>query len=104
FGIPTALLYGEMADVEKQTKNYMLFTVKPLLKKISDEANVKFFEKEEYLLGQKIEIKSVSYQSIFELAESIDKLISSSAFTGNELRLEVGYDISNDPNLNKHYI
>nr|WP_257209206.1 phage portal protein [Bacillus toyonensis] len=104
FGIPTALLYGEMADVEKQTKNYMLFTVKPLLKKISDEANVKFFEKEEYLLGQKIEIKSVSYQSIFELAERIDKLISSSAFTGNELRLEVGYDISNDPNLNKHYI
>jgi len=103
-GIPTALLYGEMADVEKQTKNYMLFTVKPLLKKISDEANVKFFEMNEYLEGQKIEVKAISYQSIFDLAESIDKLISSSAFTGNELRLEVGYDISNDPNLNKHYI
>ncbi|WP_242223769.1 phage portal protein [Bacillus cereus group sp. BfR-BA-01380] len=103
-GIPTALLYGEMADVEKQTKNYMLFTVNPLLKKISDEANVKFFEMQEYLSGQKIEIKSISYQSIFDLATSIDKLISSSAFTGNELRLEVGYESSNDPNLDKHYI
>ncbi|MEH6891962.1 phage portal protein [Bacillus sp. JJ864] len=103
-GIPTSLLYGDMADVEKQTKNYMLFTAKPLLKKISDEANVKFFEMNEYLEGQKIEVKAVSYQSIFDLATSIDKLISSSAFTGNEIRLEVGYEYSDDPNLNIHHI
>ncbi|HDR4573357.1 phage portal protein (plasmid) [Bacillus cytotoxicus] len=103
-GIPTALIYGDMADVEKQTKNYMLFTVKPLLKKIADEANMKFFEKNEYLAGQKVEIKPVSYQSIFDLATSIDKLISSSAFTGNEIRLEVGYEASEDSNLDKHYI
>jgi HK97 family phage portal protein len=104
FGIPISLLYGDMADVEKQTKNYMLFTVKPLLKKIADEANVKFFEKKEYLSGQKIEIQSVSYQDIFDLATAIDKLISSSAFTANEIRLKVGYDPSDDPNLDKHYI
>lgn len=103
-GIPVALLYGEMADVEKQTKNYMLFTVKPLLKKLSDEANVKFLEKSEYLSGHKIEVKAISYQSIFDLATSIDKLISSSAFTGNEVRSEVDYEESDDPNLNKHYI
>ncbi|PGT20748.1 phage portal protein [Bacillus cereus] len=103
-GIPTALIYGEMADVEKQTKNYMLFTVNPLLKKLSDESNVKFFEMKDYLGGQMIEIKSVSYQSIFDLATSIDKLISSGAFTGNEIRLEGGYESSNDPNLDKHYI
>ncbi|HDR7797832.1 TPA: phage portal protein [Bacillus tropicus] len=103
-GIPTALIYGEMADVEKQTKNYMLFTVNPLLKKLSDESNVKFFEMKDYLGGQRIEIKSISYQSIFDLATSIDKLISSGAFTGNEIRLEGGYESSNDPNLDKHYI
>ncbi|PHF00534.1 phage portal protein [Bacillus wiedmannii] len=103
-GIPTALIHGEMADVEKQTKNYMLFTVRPLLKKLSDEANVKFFEMNEYLSGKKIEVKSVSYQSIFDLATSIDKLISSSAFTGNEIRSEVDYEGSDDPNLNIHHI
>ncbi|PDZ37575.1 phage portal protein, partial [Bacillus cereus] len=72
--------------------------------KLSDEANVKFFEMSEYLLGQKIEVKAVSYQSIFELATSIDKLISSSAFTGNEIRSEVDYEESDDPNLNIHHI
>lgn len=103
-GIPISLLHGDMADVEKQTKNYMLFTVKPLLKKLADEGNVKFFSMEEYLSGKKIEIKSISYQNIFDLANSIDKLISSGGFTGNEMRLEAGYEISDDPNLDKHYI
>nr|WP_259544990.1 phage portal protein [Heyndrickxia oleronia] len=103
-GIPIALLHGDMADVEKQTKNYMLFTVNPLLKKISDEANSKFFEMKDFLSGQKIEVKSISYQNIFDLATSIDKLISSSAFTANEVRLEAGYEASDDPKLDKHYI
>ena len=103
-GIPIGLLYGEMADVEKQTKNFMLFTINPLLKKFSDESNVKFFSKKEYLEGNKIDIKTMSYQSLFDLATSIDKLIASSAFTGNEIRMEVGYDASDDPKLNTHYI
>jgi len=103
-GIPISLLHGDMADVEKNTKNYMLFTVSPLLKKIADEANVKFFTAKEYLAGKKVNIKSMSYHSLFDLATSIDKLIASGAFTGNEIRLEVGHDPSDDPNLDKHYI
>ncbi|MGQ0416690.1 hypothetical protein ACT4UL_16345, partial [Bacillus sp. HC-TM] len=43
-GIPIALIYGEMADVEKQTKNYMLFTVRPLLKKLSAVSQVSSFK------------------------------------------------------------
>ncbi|OCA84568.1 phage portal protein [Bacillus sp. FJAT-27225] len=103
-GIPTGLLHGDMADVEKQTKNYMLFTVNPFLKKIKDEGNFKFFEQNEYFEGKELEVKGVSYQSIFDLATSIDKLISSGAFTGNEMRLEAGYEKSDDPELDKHYI
>lgn len=103
-GIPTSLIHGDMADVEKQTKNYMLFTVNPLLKKLADEGNVKFFTMQEYLAGKRIEIKSISYSNLFDLANSIDKLISSGAFTGNEMRLEAGYAASDDPNLDKHYI
>lgn len=103
-GIPLSLLYGEMADVEKQTKNYMLFTVSPLLKKLADEADVKFFTKEEYLSGQRIEIKSISYNNLFDIATSLDKLVSSGAFTGNEIRQEAGWEPSDDEKLDKHYI
>ncbi|ALY08063.1 portal protein [Bacillus phage vB_BhaS-171] len=103
-GIPVALLKGDMADVEKNTKNYMMFTVKPLLKKIKDEADFKFIEKGEYLRGKRIEIKTISYHNLFDIAASVDKLVSSGAFTGNEIRLEAGYEPSSDPKLDKHYI
>lgn len=103
-GIPVSLLHGDMADVEKQTKNFMMFTVNPLLKKIRDEANSKFFSKDDYLNGKKLEIKPISYLSLFDLANSIDKLVSSGTFTGNEVRQEAGYEPSDDPNLDKHYI
>lgn len=103
-GIPISLLRGDMADVEKQTKNFMMFTVNPLLKKIKDEAENKFFTKDEYLKGSRLEIKAISYMSLFDLANSVDKLISSGAFTGNEIRQEAGYEPSEDENLNKHWI
>lgn len=103
-GIPISLLHGDMADVEKQTKNFMMFTVNPLLKKIRDEGNSKFFTKNDYLNGNKLEIKPISYLNLFDLANSIDKLVSSGTFTGNEVRQEAGYEPSDDPNLDKHYI
>lgn len=101
-GIPLGLLHGEMADVEKQTKNYMLFTASPLLKKIKDEADVKFFTKEEFLNGNCIDIRKVSYQSIFDLATSIDKIRASGIMNGNELRSELGLERVDNPMMDKY--
>lgn len=103
-GIPPSLINGDLADVEKHTKNYTIFSVSPLLKKICDEANNKFFTKEDYFAGKKIEAKSISYNNLFDIATSIDKLISSGAFKPNEIRQEAGHDASDDPRLDKYYI
>lgn len=103
-GIPVSLIRGDMADVEKQTKNYMMFTVNSFLKKIKDEVDAKFITKEDFFKGKKLEVKTISYNSLFDVASSIDKLISSGAFTGNEIRLEAGYEKSADPKLDKHFI
>ncbi|CEG28087.1 phage portal protein [Bacillus sp. B-jedd] len=103
-GIPPGLLHGEMADVEKQTKNYMLFCVNPLLKKIRDEGNFKFFEPEDYLNGVCLEVKPLSYQTIFDLATSIDKLIASGGWNRNEIRVMAGDDPVDDPELDKYVI
>lgn len=103
-GIPPDLIVGEKADIEKQTKNYMSFTIGPLVDKMQDEVNSKFFTPKEFLSGKRVDIRKVSYQSIFDLATSIDKLVSSSAFTPNELRDEAGHERSDDPMLDKHYL
>lgn len=103
-GIPVSLLHGDMADVEKQTKNYMFFTVSPLLKKIKEEADVKFFTQKEYLAGQCIDIRKASYQNIFDLATAVDKLISSGVFNGDEIRTETGYDITGEEIHKKYFM
>lgn len=103
-GIPLSLIKGDMADVDKQTKNYMFFTISSLLKKIKDEADVKFFTKQENLAGKCIEIRKPSYRDIFDLATAIDKLISSGAFNGNEIRSETGYETTDEEIHKKYFI
>lgn len=103
-GIPTGLLYGEMADISGEMQNYLTFTVKPFLKKIKDEVNGKFIEKEDYLNGTHLDVKVVSHQSIFDLATAIDKLRASGIMNGNEIRTEIGMDIVDIPFMEEYFI
>lgn len=103
-GIPNALIHGELAEYETSIKAYVKFCISPLLKKIQDELNAKLFEKEEYLSGSRIEAKFIAFSSIFDIAESIDKLVASGGFTRNELRKEAGYEEADDPELDKFVI
>ncbi|MGN7397558.1 hypothetical protein [Peribacillus frigoritolerans] len=72
-GIPIALLHGDMADVEKPTRNYMTFCIDPFLKKIRDELNAKMIDKKEFLAGKKVETKRASYSNMFDVATAVDK-------------------------------
>ncbi|MCT1577542.1 phage portal protein [Oceanobacillus kimchii] len=96
-GLPPSLIHGEMADVEKQTRNAMLFCIDPLLKKIKDELNGKFLEKPEFLSGKQFSIRRVSYKDIFDIAVAADKWRSSGLADGHELRDKAGFEESDDP-------
>ncbi|WP_455430779.1 phage portal protein [Peribacillus butanolivorans] len=104
-GIPIALLHGDMADVEKPTRNYMTYCIDPFLKKIKDELNAKMIDKTDYLAGKKMETKRVSYSNMFDVAAAVDKLRSSGVANGNELREELGLErVEDDPMLDKYVI
>jgi len=103
-GIPNALLHGELAEYETAIRAYVKFCVDPLVEKIQDELNAKLLTKQEVLNGSCIEAKFIQYSSIFEIAQSIDKLISSGAFNRNEIRVEVGYQRSDNPALDEYVI
>ena len=96
-GIPPSLLRGDMADIEKQTKNYMFFTVSPLLKKIKEVADVTYFTKKELMSDHCIEVRKPQYRDIFDLATSADKLRASGIANGHELRDALGLERSDDP-------
>ncbi len=103
-GIPPSLVHGEMADVEKHTRNFMTFCVDFFLKKIGDEFNGKFFTKQEYLNGNRMDIRRVKYRDMFDVATAVDKLRSSGTANGHELRDKLGMEESDDPIHDKYVI
>lgn len=103
-GIPTSLIHGDMADFETAIKAYIKFCNDPLVKKISDELNAKLIDKKDYLKGNKIKVKSVQAINPLELAEAVDKLVGSGAYSRNDVREKFGDERVDDPELDKYVL
>ncbi|MEK4827832.1 phage portal protein [Niallia sp. FSL W8-0951] len=102
-GIPNALIHGELAEYETAIKAYVKFCISPLIKKIEDELNAKLIEKKNYLKGSRVEVKGITEMNPLEVADAVDKLIGSMAYTPNEVRVKLGDEPSLDPRLDEHY-
>lgn len=87
FKIPPALMRGDIADVENATDNMLTFAIDPLCDMIQEEANRKRYGKDvlkgDYLM---IDTNCIKHIDIFQKAEQVDKLISSSMYCVDELR------------------
>ncbi|PTJ79258.1 phage portal protein [Staphylococcus kloosii] len=103
-GIPFPLLDGSVADIEAMTENYMKFCINPLLEKIIDELNAKLISERSYKEGKRIKSISIDQKGPVDVSEAIDKLIASGAFTRNEVRQMVGYEKSDDQNMDEFVI
>lgn len=95
-GLPPSLLKGDMADVENMTRNAMKFCIDPIITILKDELNMQFINESDFLNGEQIQIKRISYRDMFDVAVAIDKLRSSSVANGHELRDEMGLEHSDD--------
>ncbi|UBH14858.1 phage portal protein [Macrococcus armenti] len=91
-GIPPSLLHGEMADLENAMDAYLDFCIKPLVKKMENELNSKFFTQDEFLKGKRIKLVGLNRLDPVKNATSIDKLISSNFATINEVRDLFGFE------------
>lgn len=103
-GIPLPLLTGEISNVTELLRSYMIFTIKPILKKIVDEINSKFITSIEYLEGNTVSANLTTHIDLFDLANNIDKLRGTGIFTGNDLREKLGEDRLDIPELDQIYI
>ncbi|UVI91264.1 phage portal protein [Staphylococcus aureus] len=106
FGIPVQLLTGDIAEVDQNMKRFIKMTIKPLLQLIVTELNAKLFDEKQYLKDSKIIANTlpITFDSIFDMANQIDKLVASSVFVGNEIRRELGYEESKDELMNEHLV
>lgn len=105
-GVPPSLILGDMAQAEEQTEFFLKFTIKPLIKKIQTELTAQLIDSNDYMNGHRIRAIGPDIKNIIELADKIDKVISSSGFNKNEVRYEFGFDATDDGDefiLTKNY-
>jgi len=91
-GVPTALIYGEKADLDSNLDAFRKLCIAPLMKKLQDELMAKIITKKEYQKGERIKVSKVLPVSILENATQIDKIVSSGPFLRDEVREVTDYD------------
>ena len=106
FNMPAGLLKGDIADIEKLTKNFLTFCIDPICEMMQNEINRKRYGKEQMQRGNYIRIDTtrVMHTDIFEVAEKIDKLIASGMYCIDELRKKLGDAELNTEQSKKHWI
>lgn len=106
FGIPPALLRGDVQGTKDALDNFLTFCIDPLADLLMEEINRKRngyegFSKKTYL---QIDTKQIKHVDLLSVATAIDKLISSGAFCVNDIRKLVGEQPINESWANKHFI
>lgn len=91
-GIPPSLIHGDMADLENAMDAYLDFCIKPLVKKIENELNSKFFSQDDFLKGKQIKMVGLNRLDPVKNATAIDKLIASNFAQVNEVRELFGFE------------
>lgn len=94
FGIPKALITGEVQDTSKAVDQLLTFALDPVLELITDEMNRKLFSPEEYLDGNFVRWRTnaIKHIDILDVAGNVEKLISSGFTCIDEIREACGLD------------
>lgn len=92
FGVPPALLRGDVQGVSDAVDQLLTFCIDPLCDMLQEEINRKRIGQADYVNGTKIVIdtKAIKHIDLLGVSTSIDKLISSGCFTINDIRKIVG--------------
>lgn len=106
FSFPPSLAKGDVQDTEKATDELLTFCIDPLARMLAAEINRKRNGFDGFLKGNylKIDTTTVKHIDIFGIATPVDKLISSGAFTINDIRRVIGEPELDEEWADQHFI
>lgn len=106
FHVPRGLLKGDLADVEKQTDNFLMFCINPIAELIADEFNRKMYDKKEYLSRTyiKVDTSRIKVIDVVNLAAALDKLFAIGANTINDNLRMLGREPIDDEKANERFV
>lgn len=106
FNIPTVLLSGEIAGTSDAFNRWLTLCIDPLCDQLQEEINRKRYGLKEWQRGNylRIDTSTLIHFDLFANANNVDKLISSGAFSINEVRRAAGQKEIDEEWANKHMI
>ncbi len=106
FGIPPALLSGEVQGTSDALDQFLTFCVDPLADMLQEEINRKRngyggFSQGTYL---QIDTRAIKHVDLLSVSTAIDKLISSGAYCINDIRKLTGDQVIDEPWAWQHFM
>ena len=86
--IPLSMMYGNITNMNEIVKVYLSICIDPLADMISEEITRKYYSFDEWQNGYYVEVDTscINHVDILEVADKVDKAISSGAFSIDEVR------------------
>lgn len=106
FGVPPALMRGDVVGIGEVVDQYLTFTMDPLCNMLQEEINRKRNGFKGFLDNTftKINTKAIKHVDLLSVSTAVDKLISSGAFCINDIRELVGDEPINEPWASQHFM
>ncbi|AWZ50020.1 phage portal protein (plasmid) [Clostridiaceae bacterium 14S0207] len=106
FNVHPQLIKGNVADTEQAINNLLMFCINPLAKLISDEINMKFYRKSDYLnrTYTKLDTSRIRVTTLKDIANALDVLTRIGAYTINDSLRALGKETVNKSYANERYM
>lgn len=104
--IPNSMMYGNMTNTAEIVKQFLTFAVDPVASAISREFTRKSFTQSEWARGSHVQLdtKTINHIDILDVADKVEKLISSGSFSIDMVLDELGYQKLNTEFSQAHWI
>jgi HK97 family phage portal protein len=104
-GVPESIATGRNVT-DADIKTFISDVVRPIVMSLAQEINRKTYGKELVYNGSYIspDLSNVRYSDIFDVANPIDKLIGSGAFSVNDIRTRLGLEVIDEPWADQHWM
>ena len=107
FNIPLNLLFGKTDNITRETKQFLVLTIEPIASMISEELSAKLYDGYDGFINKnyvRLDTSDIRHVDILEMANAVDKVLSSGILSINEIRETIGYNIIEEEYANKHWM
>ncbi|APH24583.1 phage portal protein [Clostridium botulinum] len=106
FNVPPALIKNDIVDTDNAINNLLMFCINPLAKLISNEINMKFYRKDDYLNRTyiKLDTSIIRVTTLKDIANALDILTRIGAYTMNDSLRALGKETINKSYANERYM